>query len=1603
MYNAIRSIIVTCCIAALLLTVAHAQKKQPATETREMFFRISSIKKMGKDSIAASIVGGKKQGLSKGSTGPVKGVYKIGDDRSDLEIGFASVTSVDDATAWVIIRPVDQAAANKNYETRVGDYVKLNISVPKLSYRSILFELALLDIRFDNLNREPLYDFDDLIYKDSKKLEDSLMQAGAYDVVQTYEALKNDTSFHDLRTPMKEGRYTGRSIFDVMQYCKPRDIFTFLHFVNNYPGKYIGNTWKLNETFATWVMNKAPYSKREIYDSVVAYKNSPTLLKAFVTRNLALLKEKNFVEDWISDANSLISDNKTTEALQMFEAAKTLLPYLQDNCLTGYYHYCYASVYDNKKEYNKSLQSCDTAYKYFTICGNDYFKIQTLLKKGLTYNTIDRNEDALRVFEQMLTAINDPATKIKPTQKTLFLAKYYHFTGIILANKGEMKKAVDCYTNAISNYRSLGSYSYLQSALGVQGRLARLYKKQGELQKSFEIYTEQLALYTKLNDRKNIADVLDNIGSIDFKRGLYRKAIASYTDAKKIHLDFNNLDNAGYSQSNIGQAYWNLGKYDSAIMAHEQAIEYRRQTGSASGLGYSYKQMGDLFKKTGEKTKAFNAYDSSTHYYTLAKDSSSLKDLLSDVGDVYYNDKQYQKAFDYYLKWHKLNLIGGNKSYIINSLYQLADASFYFNTDTAKKYGLECLKLSREIGDKANEYSASLNLGALSFKTYDYNEGEKYFATALTVALGQKNKSQEAQCYYVFGLANSNKFEFDKANYYLKKSMAIYDSLGEKSKLPQLYRAFGNALQAKGDFYEARKYYQQSIDAGYAVNNRSDVGYGYNALVFLYIIQGELGKAETATDSSYAIFNDLSNSYQIADAYFSKALVYEAKSDNINAVKYYNMADSIYKNEKDLMGQSGCKTNIGAVLYYQTDYKLALKYFEEADKLLSSIKTVTESHILAPINIGETYYYLKEYPKAEKYLVDGYKMATDKKAGRMLTIASSFLGTLYYDLKKYDLSEKYLLESFALAQKSNETDLYINSGMYLGKLYSVVNQPAKAQEYYSKTVTFTKTIDNSKYTWVALYEYGLSLYNKSMFDSATAYFKQAVQIVESGSQNLFGGAEAKKIYNADDRKVDLYNKLVASIAKTKNPNPNDALYYADKANNQAVKEQMEKAGLVTNDKDKANALKIGGELLQKKNAVEQAILKEKAKPEKEQSQRLIESLETVKNITETDYINFIEELQRKYPDMQAYFSNTDPKEFLNYIEEIPDSTIVALYVVNDKQLLIFTVTNKETSIKTIELKQDINKQAAHFLGVLRNPKNVTGTGSVTLRSTLKPVDDVRGDFKTEASDLYNLLITPIADQLKDKKNMCIITNGKLGSIPFQCLGNYNEKNDFHFLVEDYAIFYTSKISVFKNKFKNRPMQSSLAVLGNPDKSLPGATEEAKEIGKIVPTATVYIEEQATENKAKESLQKYNYVHFATHGVLDYTHFEDSYLLFQPDPGSGNDGRLTIKEINGLTKQTNSMVVLSACETAVTKEEIKGWYISPTNAFLTNRVDAVLGTLWKVPDETTNLLLQEFYKNINDKHMTKVEALRFAQAAVSQNPKFNHPFYWSAFVLYGEWR
>jgi len=63
---------------------------------------------------------------------------------------------------------------------------------------------------------------------------------------------------------------------------------------------------------------------------------------------------------------------------------------------------------------------------------------------------------------------------------------------------------------------------------------------------------------------------------------------------------------------------------------------------------------------------------------------------------------------------------------------------------------------------------------------------------------------------------------------------------------------------------------------------------------------------------------------------------------------------------------------------------------------------------------------------------------------------------------------------------------------------------------------------------------------------------------------------------------------------------------------------------------------------------------------------------------------------------------------------------------------------------------------------------------------------------------------------------------------------------------------------------------------------------------------------------------------------------------------------------------------------------------------------VVASLWLINDESTAMLVAEFYQQLRDGGGNKAKALQNAQLALLQDEKYSHPNYWAAFLLVGNW-
>jgi CHAT domain-containing protein/Tfp pilus assembly protein PilF len=115
------------------------------------------------------------------------------------------------------------------------------------------------------------------------------------------------------------------------------------------------------------------------------------------------------------------------------------------------------------------------------------------------------------------------------------------------------------------------------------------------------------------------------------------------------------------------------------------------------------------------------------------------------------------------------------------------------------------------------------------------------------------------------------------------------------------------------------------------------------------------------------------------------------------------------------------------------------------------------------------------------------------------------------------------------------------------------------------------------------------------------------------------------------------------------------------------------------------------------------------------------------------------------------------------------------------------------------------------------------------------------------------------------------------------------------------------------------------------------------------------------------------------------------------------GLLTAEEVVGLDLSRSELVALSACDTG-RGEEITGQGVMGLRAsVLAAGARSILMSLWKVPDEATMKLMEEFYTNLWVRKLPKAAALVRAQEAVRDHPsgEFKEPLHWAAWVLAGE--
>ncbi|NJP10710.1 MAG: CHAT domain-containing protein [Leptolyngbyaceae cyanobacterium RU_5_1] len=181
--------------------------------------------------------------------------------------------------------------------------------------------------------------------------------------------------------------------------------------------------------------------------------------------------------------------------------------------------------------------------------------------------------------------------------------------------------------------------------------------------------------------------------------------------------------------------------------------------------------------------------------------------------------------------------------------------------------------------------------------------------------------------------------------------------------------------------------------------------------------------------------------------------------------------------------------------------------------------------------------------------------------------------------------------------------------------------------------------------------------------------------------------------------------------------------------------------------------------------------------------------------------------------------------------------------------------------------------------------------------------------------------------------------------------------------------------------------------------------EIKSIAKLGLQTTQLLNRDFTSKALSDEINAapFNVVHLATHGTFS-SRAEDTYIL-------AADGPINVTEFDTLLRSRSTsrteaiqLLVLSACQTAANDNRAT---LGLAGFAVRAGARSTLASLRNASDESTPLLIEEFYKQLNNPNetVTKAEALRRAQVWFLNGPysvNYSAPQYWAAYVLIGNW-
>jgi len=273
------------------------------------------------------------------------------------------------------------------------------------------------------------------------------------------------------------------------------------------------------------------------------------------------------------------------------------------------------------------------------------------------------------------------------------------------------------------------------------------------------------------------------------------------------------------------------------------------------------------------------------------------------------------------------------------------------------------------------------------------------------------------------------------------------------------------------------------------------------------------------------------------------------------------------------------------------------------------------------------------------------------------------------------------------------------------------------------------------------------------------------------------------------------------------------------------------------------------------------------------------------------------------------------------------------------------------------------------------------------------------EYLPHAQKLYDWLIRPLEADLAASPidTLVFVPDGALRTIPMTALHDGKQ-----FLIAKYAVGITPSLNLTDPRPLKRENMKVLAVgvteavQGFP--ALPNVAAELQELQTLLGSQNLVNREFLAANFEKRlKEEQFSIVHVASHGEFG-NDVENTFLLTFDD-------KLSLDRLNQMVgvfrfrDDPLELLTLSACDTAAGDDRAA---LGLAGIAIKAGARSALATLWNINDEAAVDLVLDFYRELKNPATSRAVALQRAQLKLIENPRYEHPGYWSAFLMINNW-